>query len=237
MLLIYARVSTTEQASDDKSSLETQERIGRGYAMANGFSAFETAVYVDPGVSASIPLGDRPAGKRLLEDANSGDTIVSSKLDRMFRSASDALNMAEVFKKKSINLVLYDLGSEPVNTNGISQFFFTIIAAVAQLERTMIKERLTGGKRAKKEKGGHVGGQTHYGFKVVGKGRDAKLEKSKYEQKVLATVKEWLSEKAEASLAETTKMLTERGLKSRTRRPFFPMQVLRIMKQVKHANQ
>ena len=37
MLLGYARVSTGEQAAEDKSSLETQEKIIRGYAMAKGF--------------------------------------------------------------------------------------------------------------------------------------------------------------------------------------------------------
>ncbi len=98
MLLGYVRVSTAEQAADDRSSLENQEKIIRGFAMAKGFSQFDTSVYSDPGVSASIPLRQRPAGKELLETAKAGDTIIASKLDRMFRSASDALSMLEVFK-------------------------------------------------------------------------------------------------------------------------------------------
>ena len=149
MLLGYARVSTAEQAADDRSSLENQEKIIRGYAMAMGVNQFDTAIYTDPGVSASIPLRNRPSGGRLLSDAKKGDTIIASKLDRMFRSASDALNMVEIFKEKNINIVLFDLGSEPINSSGIAQFFFTVIAAVAQLERTMIKERCNNGKKAK----------------------------------------------------------------------------------------
>ena len=176
MLLIYQRVSSTEQAADDRSSLENQERIGRGFAMTKGFNQFDIATYCDPGVSATIPLRRRPAGQRLLEDMKPGDYVFASKLDRMFRSASDACNMAEIFKEKGINLVLFDLGSEPINSSGISQFFFTIIAAVAQLERTMIRERMEAGKKAKREKKGHAGGVAPYGYRIVGHGRAAQLE-------------------------------------------------------------
>lgn len=235
MLLGYARVSTVEQAADNRYSLKSQEKIIRGYAMAKGFNQFETAVYVDPGVSASIPLRLRPDGKRLLEDAKSGDTIIASKLDRMFRSAADALNMVEIFKEKNINLVLFDLGSEPINSSGIAQFFFTVIAAVAQLERTMIKERMLGGKKAKKAKGGHVGGKTPYGYRVIGSGREARLEPVEEEQKVIAAVKTLLDDRPYLSVAYTSQCLLNEGMKSRNGKPFHPMQVSRIMTQVLDA--
>lgn len=232
MLLGYARVSTAEQAADDRSSLESQEKIIRGYAMAKGFNQFDTSVYTDPGVSASIPLRKRPAGAQLLEDAKAGDTIIASKLDRMFRSASDALNMVEIFKEKKINLVLFDLGSEPINSSGLAQFFFTIIAAVAQLERTMIKERMVNGKKAKKEKGGHIGGLVPYGFKKVGIGRAASLEPNPDEQAVIAKIRD-LRSRASMSIADTTRLLTEEGARARNGKPFYPMQVLRIIEQVR----
>ena len=235
MLLGYARVSTIEQAADNRYSLEGQEKIIRGYAMAKGFAQFETAVYIDPGVSASIPLRDRPNGKQLLEDAKAGDTIIASKLDRMFRSASDALNMAEIFKEKGINLVLFDLGSDPINASGLAQFFFTIIAAVAQLERTLIRERMTNGKIAKKAKGGHIGGKTPYGYRVIGSGREARLEAVEEEQKVIARVKELLDERPYLTPGYIRGLLIEDGMMARNGKPFFPMQVLRIAKQVLDA--
>ena len=234
MLLGYARVSTSEQASDDRSSLESQEKIIRGYAMAKGFNQFDTSVYTDPGVSASIPLRKRPAGSRLLEDAKAGDTIIASKLDRMFRSASDALNMVDIFKEKKINLVLFDLGSEPINSSGLAQFFFTIIAAVAQLERTMIRERMSGGKKAKKEKGGHIGGLVPYGFQKVGVGRAASLVPVAEEQEVIAKIRD-LRSRSSMSIADTTRLLTEEGARARNGKPFYPMQVLRIIEQVRSA--
>ena len=49
------------------------------------------ARFIDAGVSGSVPLADRPEGKRLIEAVGPGDVIITPKLDRMFRSASDAL--------------------------------------------------------------------------------------------------------------------------------------------------
>jgi DNA invertase Pin-like site-specific DNA recombinase len=230
MLLGYSRVSTSDQGKG--TSPESQEQIIRGFAMAKGFSQFDTAVYFDEGVSASIPLRNRPNGKRLLEDVKPGDTIVAAKLDRMFRSASDAINMVEIFREKNIKLVLFDLGSEPVAESALGQCFFTITAAIAQMERTIIKERTMNGKKAKKAKGGHIGGKTPYGCKVIGSGREARLEPAETEQLVLSTVKELLSKAAGISIAETTRVLTEQGLMARNGKPFFPMQIKRIMDQV-----
>ena len=236
MLLIYNRVSLVEQAGEGKTSLDEQERIGRGFAMAKGFTQFDTAVFTDPGVSASIPLRHRPAGKELLESAKPGDTVFAAKLDRMFRSANDALTMSEIFLEKKINLVLFDLGSDPINSSGISQFFLTVIAAVAQLERTMIKERLNGGKKAKKEKGGHIGGLTPYGFRKVGTGRAAVLESLVSEQIILDKLADWHRNRSPVSVAEQTRLLTEAGIMARNGKPFHPRQVLRLVEKVRVEN-
>ena len=201
--------------------------------MAKGFAQFDVACYCDAGVSATIPLRNRPAGKELLEVAKAGDTVFASKLDRMFRSAQDALNMSEIFLEKKINLVLFDLGSDPINASGISQFFLTVISAVAQLERTMIRERMTSGKKAKKAKGGHIGGKTPYGFRVVGSGREARLEMVEDEQRVIEAVRELMLDRPYLPVGFTTRELRERGMMSRSGKPFWPQQVSRIMEQVK----
>lgn len=232
MLLSYRRVSTTEQAGDDKSSLENQERIARGFAMAKGFTQFEMSSYEDPGVSASIPLADRPAGRQLLADCKTGDTIFAARLDRMFRSASDALNMVQILHDRGIKLVLFDLGSDPISDSALGQFFFTVVAAVAQLERTMIKERCVNGKKAKQSKGGHVGGCAPFGYRIIGQGRAARLEEVEAEQQVLAKVRTYLAERAEISIAETCRRLTADGAASRNGKPFVKMQVSRMMERL-----
>src|SRR3954465_10996248 len=84
----YCRVSTSEQASTG-DSLGTQRQQITGYAMMQGWEI--DGFFVDAGVSGSGPLAERPEGKRLIESVEAGDVIVTPKLDRMFRNASDAL--------------------------------------------------------------------------------------------------------------------------------------------------
>ena len=88
MLLGYTRVSTLDQAADNRTSLDEQERVIRGIAMVRGVDKMDVTIYSDPGISGAVPLRFRPEGKKLLAEMKAGDTVVASKLDRMFRAAA-----------------------------------------------------------------------------------------------------------------------------------------------------
>jgi DNA invertase Pin-like site-specific DNA recombinase len=163
----YVRVSTQRQA-DEGESLAVQQRQIKGYAEMIGVDA--PTFYTEEGVSATKPLGERPAGRELLAKADSGDIIICAKLDRMFRSALDALTMVKAFKEKGVALHLIDLGGD-VAGNGISKLFFTIISAVAEAERDRIVQRIVDVKRDQKRRGRHLGGSRPFGYHVK-KGRD-----------------------------------------------------------------
>jgi DNA invertase Pin-like site-specific DNA recombinase len=122
----YRRVSTTEQARDG-NSLAAQERRIVGYAMQNDWVV--TKCFVDSGVSGSVPLADRPEGARLLATVQPGDIILTPRMDRMFRSSTDALVTLDALKKRSISLHMIDLGGDVLG-NGIGKLVFTILAAV-----------------------------------------------------------------------------------------------------------
>ena len=64
----------------------TQQQQITGYAMMKGWTVAEH--FVERAVSGSMPLVDRPEGKRLLSTIGKGDVIISAKLDRAFRSAA-----------------------------------------------------------------------------------------------------------------------------------------------------
>src|SRR5713101_814396 len=149
----YCRVSTAEQASIGVS-LETQKQQITGYAMMKGWTV--SGFFIETGVSGSVPLADRPEGKRLIAAVAKGDAIVSPKLDRMFRSASDALATLEELKGEGIALHLIDLGGD-VTGNGIGKLTFTILAAVAENKRDRIRERIRDVKR-------HLANQGVYGI-------------------------------------------------------------------------
>ena len=103
----YVRVSTANQAQDGES-LETQRRQVGGYAMQQGWDLDRT--FTERGVSGSKPLADRPQGKRLLATLQPGDVVVAAKLDRVFRSALDALQTCQDFRDRGVALHLLDLG-------------------------------------------------------------------------------------------------------------------------------
>jgi DNA invertase Pin-like site-specific DNA recombinase len=69
-----------------------------------------------------------------------GDVVIAPKLDRLFRSALDALQVAEDLRKRGVSLHLLDLGSDI--SGGLSKLFLTIAAAFAEAERDRIRERM-----------------------------------------------------------------------------------------------
>jgi DNA invertase Pin-like site-specific DNA recombinase len=225
MLLGYVRVSTTEQARQDRTSMKEQERIINGYGMMKDIPSFNTMIFRDPGVSGATPVTERPAGMEILKVARPGDIICASKLDRMFRSAIDALQTAQKLKKAGINLVLLDMGDQPVTSNGMAQCFFTMAAAFAELERVRIAERMADGKRAKVEKGGHIGGLPPYGFEKVGKGRESKLIPNLVEQNVMQTV---VRLSTRMTPTQIIRYLRKAGIRPRLGNDWQSVQILRI---------
>jgi DNA invertase Pin-like site-specific DNA recombinase len=220
----YVRVSTTEQAGDDKTSLAEQERRCRAAAIMRGSDV--TEVFSDAGVSGSIPLFSRPAGQRLCRALRPYDTIISSKMDRMFRSTRDALHSVESLQARHVGVVLVDIGADAVTENGTSKLFFSILAAVAEFERYRIAERNLEGRRGKRSKGGFIGGEAPYGYAVRGKGSSAVLIEDDHEQRIVSLVTD-LSQSR--SLRNVARELARRGIVNRDGRAFHPQTIQRIM--------
>jgi putative DNA-invertase from lambdoid prophage Rac len=183
----YTRVSTTEQAADDRSSLDTQRRKIEAAAELAGMTLDE--FIEEPGVSGSKPLAARPEGGPLLARLTKGDVLIVAKLDRAFRNAADALATAERLKERKVDLIVADMGSEPVTQNGVSRMFFGMLALVAEFERDRIKERSAEGRAAKRRNGGHIGGSTPFGFRKIGVGRAARLEPEPAQQAALSDMR------------------------------------------------
>lgn len=186
MIYAYTRVSTIEQASG--SSLDEQLSKAKGAAMMMGAELDQA--FIDSGVSGSTALRERPAGNRLLDTAKHGDIIIVAKLDRIFRSAADALTMVEELKNGDIDLIVLDMGLEPVTRNGASKMFFGMMACVAEFERSRIKERQAEGMKAKRAKQGFTGGKRPFGYQVQGDGKDAVLVEDPAEQSALKMIRD-----------------------------------------------
>ena len=86
--------------ADEGESLDVQQRTIAGYAQMHGLAIEH--VFVERGVSGSKPLADRPQGAALLAAIKPGDVVITPKLDRMFRSALDALDVLAKLKAAGI---------------------------------------------------------------------------------------------------------------------------------------
>jgi putative DNA-invertase from lambdoid prophage Rac len=226
MLLGYIRCSTADQCKDNRSSLQTQTDIIEGLARARGVDKFDVQIYEDAGVSGATKLKLRPAGERLLADMKAGDVVVASKLDRMFRSASDAIDMFEEFKARGVELILYDISHEPVSS-GVGKLIMTILAAVGDMERVRIKERTADGRRAKKAKGGAVG-EVPFGFRKEGEGRTATLVPHEAEQRTEARIYE-LGTNRRLSYRGIATVLANEGHNARSGKPYSPSVIRKLV--------
>lgn len=216
MILGYSRVSSQDQAGPDKTSLDSQETAIHGFALMKGATKFDVQIFRDAGVSGATKLSMRPGGEDLLATVKAGDTVIATKLDRMFRTTSDALAVAEDFKERGIHLVLLDLGTDPITAGGVAQFIFTVLAAVASMERERIKERVSEGRRAKKAKNGAIG-HAPYGFRRVGERSAAVLVADDREAEVIAFCK--AREKTQ-TLRQISAELAAAGYLARSGKPF-----------------
>ncbi len=146
---IYARVSTVGNGQ----SPEMQLRELREYCARRGWSL--AGEYVDVGISGA--KDSRPELNRLQADAHRRrlDVVVVWKFDRFARSVSHLLRALETFKALGIEFVSL---SEQVDTSTpTGKMVFTVLGAVAELERSLIAERVRAGLRNARAKGKRLG--------------------------------------------------------------------------------
>src|SRR6202521_643105 len=146
---IYARVSTANNSQDP--TMQTREL--REYAERRGWTV--ASEYVDIGISGTKEK--RPELDRLMSDAHRRrfDAVVVWKFDRFARSVSHLLRALETFRALGIEFVSL---SEQVDTSTpTGKMVFTVLGAVAELERSLIAERVRAGLRNARAKGKRLG--------------------------------------------------------------------------------
>jgi DNA invertase Pin-like site-specific DNA recombinase len=208
----YVRVSTDRQA-DEGESIGTQQRIIEGYAMMNGLTL--DSIFVERGVSGSKPLGERVEGARLLAALNAGDVVITAKLDRMFRSALNALAILGQLKERDVALHIIDLGGD-VTGNGISKLVFTILSAVAEAERDRIRERIRDVKADQRKRQRYLGGIVPFGWRIGKNGTLIEVpEQQRAIQRILELRRKGLSLRAiSTSIAADGVQLSHEGVKN-----------------------
>lgn len=135
----YIRVST----SDQKSGLEAQARALKEYCEHGKIADYE--LFADENVSGAKV--SRPSLDRMMEAVRRGEisTVIVYSFSRFARSTTHLLTALEEMKKYGVEFVSV---TERIETNSpMGRAFFTVIAAIAQLERELIVERVRCGLR------------------------------------------------------------------------------------------
>jgi DNA invertase Pin-like site-specific DNA recombinase len=135
----YARVSRTEQSND----LQHDALIAAGC----------TRIFSD---EMSGARADRPGLKQALDYAREGDTLVVWRLDRVGRSVSHLIEVVGELERRGVALQSL---TEQIDTSSPSgKLVFHVFSAIAEFERSLIRERVTAGLEAARKRG-RIGGR------------------------------------------------------------------------------
>jgi site-specific DNA recombinase len=184
--IIYARVSTDEQA-EKGYSLQSQVERCREYALGKGMKI--VAEIKDDYTGSTL---DRPGFNELesMLARKEARIIVITEADRLSRNAADTLAIYEEWADQEIELHFCDtgkvnFGEESILVNGMP-------VLVAQYERMQFRKRSMNGRYNKAKNGKPVlNGPPPYGYRKRGVGKDGVLVKYEPELKVVRDIFEW----------------------------------------------
>ena len=148
---VYSRVSTSDQDP------ENQLAVLRAFADARGWVATE---YTDHGVSGARV--SRPGLDALLAAARARrlDVVLTTKLDRLARSTRHLVGLAAELEALGVDLVVTDQAIDTTTPAG--RLLFHVLAAIAEFERDLIRERVIAGIRRARAQGRHIGRPRKY---------------------------------------------------------------------------
>ena len=137
-LVGYARVSTQDQ--DTALQIQALRSVGC------------TEIFEEKASGAKF---DRKALWQCLDSLKTGDQFVFYKLDRVARSLSDLLKILERVERAGASIRSL---TEPINTStAAGRLMLQILGAMAEFERTLIRERCMAGQREAMARGVHCG--------------------------------------------------------------------------------
>ncbi len=147
--VLYARVSTVGHGQDAAPQLDALRQA----AHARGWQV--VAEHTDAGESGA--KRDRPELARVMHLARSGavDVVAVWRFDRFARSTSHLLAALDEFRRLGVDFV--SLREQIDTSTPMGKAMFTITAAVAELERDLIRERVQAGVDRAKAAGKHCG--------------------------------------------------------------------------------
>jgi len=152
----YARVSTRDQHPEAQIQRLTDAGCDPAY------------IWTDKGVSGK--LASRPEWDSLLKALHPGDALVTVKLDRIGRSLQNLITVVNTLKDRGVDLIVLDQAIDTTTPSG--KLIFHVLAAIAEFERDLIRERTMDGLAVAKANGRKGGSKPKLTPAQVGRARE-----------------------------------------------------------------
>lgn len=173
----YARISHLEGFQEGESISAQAHRIEGYYGMMLKASGVAWGGIHQDGKQCSASkfrFAERPAGKALIAVMKPGDHLIIDKLDRMWRSMEDFVRLMSWFKSNQISVHIVDMRGCSVSVGTpMGDFMLSMMAALAQLEASMISSRTRQGLQQRIRMGVYAsafrGKNSPFGIRVEGK--------------------------------------------------------------------
>jgi site-specific DNA recombinase len=216
----YCRVSTEEQ-SREGVSLDMQAHKIRQYCELHDLELSE--IVSDEGISGKT-INGRPGIQKVLESVKKKavDAVIIYSLSRLARNTIECLQVSETFKKKGVTL--HSITEKLDTGSATGEFFFTLLASLAQMERKLIGERTTAAMGRKREKGERISRQAPFGYRFEG----TEVWPDEVEQGIIRKIR-MLSENG-LSIRKISTALADEGVFNRADKPFGVAEIHKVLK-------
>jgi site-specific DNA recombinase len=208
--IAYIRVSTDNQASDDKFGLDAQRMQINSYAEEHSIEIIEWVA--DEGESGAKT---RPGFDKIIYGDVSNppcEAVIVAKNDRVARDINIYFYYKMMLKKKDIELI--SIAEDFGQFGAFSSILEAFTLCVAEMERENITKRTTGGRMLKAAQGGYAGGKPPMGYQV----KDGALVKNPSEAEIVKMA--FRCKNDGLTMRATADVLNDLGLKNRKGKNF-----------------
>ena len=224
----YIRVSTKQQAGEDRCGREVQKEAIEKYADANGYMIVR---WFEDQMSGA--RDHRPALDAILYgDGDNAianppyDAVIAFKSDRISRDTKMYFYYLYTLEKKGVQLISTQENFED-DPYGLSSIYRSLILFVAEQERKNISLRTGKGRYVKAQSGGHASGKAPYGYKIEDKKLIVVPEEAEMVRKVFELRDEGMT------MAQIAMRLIDLGYRTRSNTLFQVSTIQRILEKEK----
>ena len=157
---LYVRVSTEDQA--DAKTIDAQIDFLTRHCELHELPI--AGIYRDDGVSGTLPLRDRPDGRRLLADAEDGafQVVLVFKLDRLARKLRVLLVAHD--ELEAVGVAMQSVTEPYETTTPVGRLVFQLLGSLAEFDRATTLDRLSRGRDRVAKVGQYTGGPIPFGY-------------------------------------------------------------------------